>query len=70
MPPFVAAVALVVVVAEELVLVPIPPVKAVEAPPVRLTPAVTMSSWSVVRVTGSPALAATCQAEHRHAHEC
>jgi hypothetical protein len=47
-PPADEAVALVVVVAVEFVLVPIPPVKAVEAPPVRLTPPATIANSSSV----------------------
>jgi hypothetical protein len=47
-PPAVALVKLVVVVAEDDVLVPIPPVKAVEFPPVRLTPPATIANSSSV----------------------
>jgi hypothetical protein len=47
-PPFTAPVVLVVVVAEDVDNVPIPPVKAVEAPPARLTPPATIFNSSSV----------------------
>jgi hypothetical protein len=48
-PPFVAAEALVVRVAELLVAVPIPPVKAFEVPKLKLTPPATEANSSSVR---------------------
>jgi hypothetical protein len=47
-PPFVALVVLVVVVAEDVVLVPIPPEKADALPTPRLTPPATIANSSSV----------------------